>query len=100
MKIPSRLVVLFAGLPLALSAAQSWQEVIVPSVAEAAAAFPSPPKEYGAIHWATGFPAPKERIMADIDNTADIAFVMKGGELVDESKLPLAGGKQPRRFAP
>lgn len=37
---------------------------------------------------------------ADIDNTADIAFVMKGGEIVDESKLPLAGGKQPRRFTP
>jgi imidazolonepropionase-like amidohydrolase len=37
---------------------------------------------------------------ADIDNTADIALVMKGGEIVDESKLPLAGGKQPRRFTP
>lgn len=37
---------------------------------------------------------------ADIDNTADIALVMKGGEIVDESKLPLPGGKQPRRFTP
>jgi imidazolonepropionase-like amidohydrolase len=36
--------------------------------------------------------------VADIDNTADIALVMKGGELLDESKLPLPGGKQPRRF--
>ena len=53
MKILPR-IVMFAGLPLALSAAQPWQEVIVPSVAEAAAAFPSPPKEYGAITWATG----------------------------------------------
>jgi imidazolonepropionase-like amidohydrolase len=35
---------------------------------------------------------------ANIDNTADIAFVMKGGEIVDESKLPLPGGRQPRRF--
>ena len=37
---------------------------------------------------------------ANIDNTADIALVMKGGEIVDESKLPLPGGKQPRRFQP
>jgi imidazolonepropionase-like amidohydrolase len=37
---------------------------------------------------------------ADINNTKAIAFVMKGGEIIDESKLPLAGGKQPRRFNP
>ena len=33
-----------------------------------------------------------------IDNTKAIAFVMKNGEIVDESKLPLAGGKQRARF--
>jgi imidazolonepropionase-like amidohydrolase len=33
-----------------------------------------------------------------IDNAKAIAFVMKNGELVDESKLPLAGGKQRARF--
>jgi imidazolonepropionase-like amidohydrolase len=36
----------------------------------------------------------------DIDNAKAIAFVMKGGEIIDESQLPLAGGKQPRRFTP
>jgi hypothetical protein len=85
MKILPR-IVMFAGLPLALSAAQPWQEVIVPSVAEAAAAFPSPPKEYGAITWATGFPAPKERIIADIDNTAknggSVYMINSGGRTV------------------
>ena len=35
---------------------------------------------------------------ADIDNAKQIAFVMKNGEIIDESKLPLAGGKQLRRF--
>jgi imidazolonepropionase-like amidohydrolase len=35
---------------------------------------------------------------ASIDNVKAIAFVMKNGEIVDESKLPLAGGKQRARF--
>jgi imidazolonepropionase-like amidohydrolase len=37
---------------------------------------------------------------ADINNVKNIAFVMKGGQLIDESKLPLAGGPQKRRFTP
>ena len=37
---------------------------------------------------------------ADIENTKSIVFVMKNGEIIDESKLPLAGGHQPRRFTP
>jgi imidazolonepropionase-like amidohydrolase len=37
---------------------------------------------------------------AAIDNVKQIAWVMKAGQIVDESKLPLAGGKQPRRFDP
>lgn len=37
---------------------------------------------------------------ADINNVKKIAFVMKGGQIVDESKLPLAGGPQKRRFTP
>jgi len=36
----------------------------------------------------------------DINNVKKIAFVMKGGQIIDESQLPLAGGKQPRRFTP
>ena len=34
----------------------------------------------------------------DIDNAKSILFVMKGGKLIDESQLPMAGGKQKRRF--
>jgi len=37
---------------------------------------------------------------ADIGNVKKIALVMKGGQIVDESKLPLAGGPQTRRFGP
>ena len=35
----------------------------------------------------------------DINNAKAIVFVMKGGRIIDESELPLAGGKQQRRFA-
>jgi imidazolonepropionase-like amidohydrolase len=34
----------------------------------------------------------------DIDNAKSIVFVMKNGQIIDESRLPLAGGKQKRRF--
>jgi imidazolonepropionase-like amidohydrolase len=34
----------------------------------------------------------------DINNAKAIVFVMKNGRLIDESQLPLAGGKQKRRF--
>jgi imidazolonepropionase-like amidohydrolase len=37
---------------------------------------------------------------ASIENVKKIAFVMKGGQIIDESKLPLAGGPQKRRFTP
>ncbi len=36
--------------------------------------------------------------LKDIDNTKNIALVMKGGKIVDESTLPLAGGPAKRRF--
>jgi imidazolonepropionase-like amidohydrolase len=35
-----------------------------------------------------------------IENAKAIALVIKGGEIVDESKLELAGGKVARRYAP
>jgi imidazolonepropionase-like amidohydrolase len=35
----------------------------------------------------------------DINNAKSIVFVMKGGKLIDEIQLPLAGGRQKRRFA-
>lgn len=37
---------------------------------------------------------------ASIENVKNIAWVMKGGQIIDESKLPLAGGPQKRRFTP
>ena len=59
-----------AGLSLRLRAAQPWQEVSMPTVAEAAASFANPPKEYGAIHWALGWPPGQERILADIEQVS------------------------------
>jgi len=35
----------------------------------------------------------------DVNNAKSIVFVMKGGRIIDEGELPLAGGKQRRRFA-
>jgi len=40
----------------------------MPTVGEAAALFANPPKEYGAIYWALGWPPNKERILADIEH--------------------------------
>jgi hypothetical protein len=37
---------------------------------------------------------------ANIENAKSIVFVMKNGEIIDESQLPLAGGHQARRFTP
>ena len=39
-------------LPLVLGAQRPWQQITVPSVREAAGNFRTPPREYGAIHWA------------------------------------------------
>ncbi len=36
----------------------------------------------------------------NIDNAKSIVFVMKNGRIIDESQLPLAGGRQKRRFMP
>jgi len=58
----------------------------VPTVAEAAAAFPKPPKEYGAIHWATGWPQAADRITADIANVdangGTVYMINSGGRTV------------------
>jgi len=36
--------------------------------------------------------------LKDIDNTRAIALVMKNGQIIDESTLPLAGGPVKRRY--
>jgi hypothetical protein len=61
-------LVLLACLSLPLHAAQPWREITMPTVTEAAAAFPNPPAEYSAIHWAIwGGQQSKERIISDIE---------------------------------
>ena len=56
-------------LPLTASAAQPWQEITMPTVADAAATFANPPREYSAIHWAIwGGLITKDRILTDIEN--------------------------------
>jgi hypothetical protein len=48
--------------------AQPYRQITLPTVAESAAAFAQPQKEYGAIHWAIwGGPQTKARILADIE---------------------------------
>jgi hypothetical protein len=86
------LVPLFAlSAAASLRAAQPWQEVTMPTVAEAAASFAQPPREYGAIHWALGFPPPRERILSDI---AQIDANGGSGYMIN------SGGKSPKYLSP
>jgi hypothetical protein len=74
-----------------------WQSITMPTVAEAAAAFPTPPREYGAIHWfiwggAQGGVQPKDRILSDIEHMyANGTYVF----MIDNS-----GGLTPKYFTP
>jgi hypothetical protein len=87
----SRICLALAPLPLA--AAQPWQEVTTPTVADVAAAFPKPPAEYGAIHWAIwGGQQSKEKILADIENAAANGA---GVYMIDNSR-----GLRPKYFTP
>ena len=54
--------------PLVANAASPWQEITMPTVSEAAATFANPPKEYGAILWALGFPRSKDSMLSDIEH--------------------------------
>lgn len=52
-------------LPLGLVAQRPWQEITAPPLREAASNFRTPPREYGAIHWAIwGGELNRERIAA------------------------------------
>jgi hypothetical protein len=89
-------IILFAlllCLTLPLPAAQEWREITMPTVAEAAASFPAPPKEYGAIHWAIwGGRQTKERILADIEHI----YTNGGGVyMINNSR-----GVQPKYLSP
>ncbi|MGA3178927.1 MAG: glycosyl hydrolase [Verrucomicrobiota bacterium] len=76
---------------LRLGAAEPWQELSMPTVAEAAASFANPPKDYGAIHWALGWPPVKERILADIEQVNSNGG---GGYMIN------SGGRQPKYLSP
>lgn len=59
---------LFLVLPMALAAQQPWQQMTNPALREAAADFKTPPREYGAIHWAIwGGQLTQDRITAEFD---------------------------------
>jgi len=80
-------------LPLTLAAQRPWQQITVPSVREAAAQFPTPPREYGAIHWAIwGGELTRERIVREFD-----ALVASG---VYVANLAPARGMTPKYFSP
>jgi hypothetical protein len=92
MKNLSRLFLL-SCLTLPLHAAQPWQEITVPTVAEAAVLFTNPPAPYSAIHWAIwGGPQNKGRIIADIDK---IAANGGGVYMINNSR-----GVQPKYLSP
>jgi len=58
------LAVCAGGLP----AQRPWQRIAVPSISEAAANFHTPPREYGAIHWAIwGNELTRARIVQEFD---------------------------------
>ena len=92
MKMTLRLVLLL-GLALSLRAAETWREITRPTVAEAAAAFPGPPREYGTIHWAIwGGPQTREKILADLER------LEAGGTYV--VMINASRGLQPKYFSP
>ena len=84
---------LLVGWSLQLLAAQPWQEITIPTVAEAATAFAQPPREYGVIHWAIwGGQQSKERVLADLERMqANGAYVI----MINNSR-----GLLPKYFTP
>lgn len=80
-------------LPTMVEAQNSWRQVTIPSVREAAVSFATPPSEYGAIHWAIwGGQQTKERIVADISQ-----IYANGGRvyMINNSR-----GLRPKYFTP
>lgn len=80
-------------LPLVLGAQRPWQEITFPSVREAAGNFRTPPREYGAIHWAIwGGELTQARIVQEFDQ-----LVASGIYVVN---LAPARGMTPKYFSP
>src|SRR5271157_4574493 len=88
----------FRTLPLAVFAAtllaqRPWQQIVDSTVGEAAANFRTPPREYGAIHWAIwGDQLTQERIVREFDQLA-----ANGIYVVN---LGLARGMTPKYLSP
>jgi hypothetical protein len=60
---------IFLLVSFAAMAQRPWQQITVPSLREAAASFRTPPREYGAIHWAIwGGELTRERIIQEFDS--------------------------------
>jgi hypothetical protein len=76
-----------------LLAQRPWQQITVPSVSEAAANFRTPPREYGAIHWAIwGNQLTQARIVEEFDQ-----LVANGVYVVN---LAPARGMTPKYLSP
>jgi len=74
MKIAGRILAL-AVCAAGLLAQRPWQQISLPSVNEAAANFRTPPREYGAIHWAIwGNELTQTRIVQEESSPADCAI--------------------------
>lgn len=75
-----RRYILTGLLPLLLmgdlwAAQRPWQEIVMPSTAEAAADFPTPPPEYGpTVCWGWEGPVDEAAIRRDLDNLKSIGF--------------------------
>jgi hypothetical protein len=92
MKTRFRILLLLVA-PLVLMAQRPWQQITAPSVREAASNFRTPPREYGAIHWAIwGGELTRERIVREFDQLqANGVFVVNLGP---------ARGMTPKYFSP
>jgi hypothetical protein len=76
-----------------LLAQRPWQQIVFPSVSEAAANFRTPPREYGAIHWAIwGNELTQARIVQEFDQ-----LVANGVYVVN---LGPARGMTPKYLSP
>ncbi len=67
--------ILTIALPMALIAQRSWQEITTPTIRDVAAHFRTPPREYGAIHWAIwGGQLTRERITRELDELSQLGM--------------------------
>jgi hypothetical protein len=84
-------------LPLALAAQRPWQQIAVRAIREAAANFRTPPREYGAIHWALwGDELSQARIVREFDQLVASGIYVAPRHVGDRPP----GGPLDRSYAP